>query len=70
MARILAVDDDPQILKLIRFRLERAGHQVLAYSSARSALEALALAPQTHIPDLAVLDEPPRVLRRALYVSV
>ena len=56
MARILAVDDDPQILKLIQFRLERAGHQVLAHSSARSALEALALAPETCTPDLAVLD--------------
>ena len=41
---------------MIQFRLERAGHQVLTFSSARSALEALALAHHTSSPDVAVLD--------------
>lgn len=56
MARILAVDDDLRILALIQFRLERDGHEVLAHSSADSALKAAASLPETSVPDVAILD--------------
>ena len=49
---ILAVDDDPDILKLVVFRLERSGYVVL---QARDGEEALRLALE-HKPDLAVVD--------------
>lgn len=53
MARILAVDDDPDILDLVRIRLTRAGHQLLTATSGPGALAALENRP---CPDLAVLD--------------
>ncbi len=53
MARILAVDDDPDILDLVRIRLTRAGHQLLTATSGPGALAALENRPA---PDLAVLD--------------
>ena len=49
---ILAADDDPDILELVTFRLERSGYTVL---QARDGEEALSLARQAR-PDLAVLD--------------
>jgi len=49
---ILAADDDPDILKLVVFRLERSGYVVL---QARDGEEALRLALE-HKPDLAVVD--------------
>ena len=49
---VLVADDDPDILTLVGFRLERAGYEVLP---ARDGDEALALALERQ-PDLAILD--------------
>jgi DNA-binding response OmpR family regulator len=49
---VLIADDDPDILMLVRFRLERAGYEVVSAQDGQAALD-LALA---HEPDLAVLD--------------
>lgn len=49
---VLVADDDPDILSLVRFRLERAGYAVLAAADGQAALD-LALDRE---PDLAVLD--------------
>ena len=49
---VLAADDDPDILALVRFRLSRAGFRVV---TAADGGEALALA-SVHSFDLAVLD--------------
>jgi len=40
MARILVVDDEPHILKLISFSLEKAGHEVLSAADGLSAISA------------------------------
>src|SRR5262245_9880490 len=56
MALVVAVDDDQPVLKMIKFRLEREGHEVLAYDSARAALEAAATLSPERVPDVAVLD--------------
>ena len=49
---VLVADDDPDILALVTFRLERAGYDVVGASDGEQALH-LALAQP---PDLAVLD--------------
>jgi len=49
---VLVADDDPDILELISFGLERAGYETV---SARDGAEALELA-ETRRPDVAVLD--------------
>jgi DNA-binding response OmpR family regulator len=49
---VLIADDDPDILELVKFRLERAGYDVLP---ARDGEEALQLLTERQ-PDLAVLD--------------
>jgi DNA-binding response OmpR family regulator len=49
---VLVADDDPDILALVTFRLERAGYDVVAANDGEQALH-LALADP---PDLAVLD--------------
>lgn len=49
---VLVADDDPDILALVRFRLERDGYEVLSAPDGEAALD-LALA---RTPDLAVLD--------------
>ena len=49
---VLVADDDPDILELVAFRLERAGYDIVR---ARDGEEALQLAAE-HVPDLAVLD--------------
>jgi DNA-binding response OmpR family regulator len=49
---VLAADDDPDILELVAFRLERSGYTVL---QARDGEEALQMALES-TPDLAVLD--------------
>jgi DNA-binding response OmpR family regulator len=49
---ILAVDDEPRYLEIIRFNLERAGYRVESAASGEEALEA-SLASE---PDLIVLD--------------
>jgi DNA-binding response OmpR family regulator len=49
---VLVADDDPDILALVRFRLEREGYDVVSAADGQAALE-FAL---DHTPDLAVLD--------------
>ena len=44
-ARILVVDDDPDILETLRFFLEKEGHEVTAADSGPAALRALAQEP-------------------------
>lgn len=50
--RILVVDDDKQIVRLIQSYLERAGHQVLTAYDGETALHAI----RRERPDLIVLD--------------
>src|SRR5450756_3130 len=52
MKRILVVDDEPNIVELLRLYLEKEGFAVIA---ARDGDEALALH-QRHDPDLVILD--------------
>ena len=53
MARVLVVDDDPDILNLVSFRLRQKGHRVIAVGSGQEALQRV----EEHgIPDVAVLD--------------
>ncbi len=51
-ARILVVDDEPDLLELVRFNLSQAGFQVTTAASGREALEQL----KVSVPDLVVLD--------------
>lgn len=51
-ARILVVDDEPQIHRFLKPALEVSGYQVLRATTAREALELAA----SHAPDLVVLD--------------
>ncbi len=52
-SRILVVDDDPDLLRLLGMRLHAAGHEVEAVASAEAALDALALRrPQLVISDV------------------
>src|SRR4051794_29358826 len=50
--RILAVDDDPLILRLVRLHLEKAGYEVLTAMDGQAAVEQIAGEPL----DLVVLD--------------
>jgi len=50
--KILVVDDEPDVLKIICLRLEKAGYDIIC---GRDGMEALDLARQI-IPDLIVLD--------------
>lgn len=52
MARILVVDDDAHIREVVRFALEKAGHEVDEAADGRAALDAFARSPA----DLVVLD--------------
>jgi two-component system, OmpR family, KDP operon response regulator KdpE len=52
MTRVLVVDDEPQLLRVLRVHLEARGYQVDAAPDGRSALE---LAAQS-LPDVVVLD--------------
>lgn len=51
-ATILTVDDEQDVLELIRFHLAQAGHKVLTATSGREALSIV----QSHHPDLVLLD--------------
>ncbi|MDQ4142685.1 MAG: response regulator [Actinomycetota bacterium] len=53
MAKVLIVEDDPDILGLVRHHLGKAGHQVLTTDSAEGALTLLE---EKAPPDVAVLD--------------
>ena len=50
--RVLVADDDPDILSLVAYRLERSGYEVITATDGADALR-LVLA---HRPDLVVLD--------------
>jgi CheY-like chemotaxis protein len=52
MARVLVIDDEPDVRWLIRMSLERAGHEVL---DAEDGLRGVALA-QRQRPEIIVLD--------------
>jgi two-component system KDP operon response regulator KdpE len=52
MARILVIDDEPQIRRALRAGLERAGHAVAVAENGEQGLDAAATAP----PDLVILD--------------
>ncbi len=49
---ILLVDDDPQLVRLVRANLESVGYKVLAAMNARSALELIDM----EMPDMIILD--------------
>jgi DNA-binding response OmpR family regulator len=51
-ARILVVDDDPLIVRLVRMHLDKAGYEVLTAADGEAALDVCA----TELPDLVVLD--------------
>jgi two-component system phosphate regulon response regulator PhoB len=52
MERVLIVDDDPDILRLVSYNLSQAGFQVTTAATGRTALEYT----QKHPPDLIILD--------------
>src|SRR5215468_8499389 len=51
MERVLIVDDDPDIQRLVSFNLSQAGFQVLSASTGRTALDSV----QQQPPDLIML---------------
>lgn len=52
MLTVLAVDDDPNILELVRINLSAAGYRVMKASNGRETIKLL----ETEVPDLAVVD--------------
>src|SRR6476660_1132677 len=52
MERVLIVDDDPDIQRLVSYNLTQAGFEVATAESGRKALESV----QKHPPDLIILD--------------
>lgn len=59
MPAIMVVDDEPDIVTLLRFALEKEGYQVYEAGNGQIALERLGLEPvkaETPLPDLIVLD--------------
>jgi CheY-like chemotaxis protein len=52
MAKIVVIDDEPAMLRVIRRTLEAAGHQVVAYADGRGGIEYL----QNDAPDLLITD--------------
>jgi two-component system phosphate regulon response regulator PhoB len=52
MERVLIVDDDPDIVRLVSYNLTHAGYEVQTAPTGRKALELI----QQHPPDLIVLD--------------
>ncbi len=52
MAKILIIDDDPDMVLAARLCLEKAGHEVIAASSGREGLEKV----KAERPDLIILD--------------
>jgi len=52
MRRILVVDDNPQIARLVEFRLAREGHDVVVVHSGAEAIESASAIR----PDLVILD--------------
>lgn len=59
MANILVVDDEKEIVMLMKIILERAGHKVTSAGNGEIALQALGVDPadsDVALPDLVVLD--------------
>jgi DNA-binding response OmpR family regulator len=52
MARILVVDDDPDIRDLVRFKLEASGHEIVTAADGEAGLAAA----REHLPDLVLAD--------------
>jgi two-component system, OmpR family, alkaline phosphatase synthesis response regulator PhoP len=52
VARILIIDDERDVVDLIRFVLERDGHEILEAGNGQEGLESA----QKNLPDLIVLD--------------
>ena len=52
MARVLVVDDEKDVVELVKFLLERDGHQVIEAYNGREALERA----NAEHPDLIILD--------------
>ena len=50
--RVLVADDEPHLLRLVKFRLEREGYEVLTASDGETALKVA----REQLPDLCVLD--------------
>lgn len=50
--KILVVDDEPSIVRLMEFILARQGHEMLVAVNGEEALQAV----KTHCPDLVLLD--------------
>ncbi|HAH05581.1 MAG TPA: hypothetical protein DCM05_03500 [Elusimicrobia bacterium] len=59
MSTILVVDDEPEIVTLLRFILEKDGHVILEAGNGQVALEQLGVDPPSQAapkPDLIILD--------------
>jgi len=52
MARVLVVDDERDVVELVKFLLERDGHKVIEAFNGREALEKA----YAELPDLIILD--------------
>jgi DNA-binding response OmpR family regulator len=52
MAKILVVDDDPEILSLVQYSLEAIGHEVKVCDNGKNVINDL----KTHKPNLLILD--------------
>lgn len=66
MAKILMIDDDPDIVYAVRIPLESHGHQ---FFSARSGREGLAMIPEVQ-PDLIILDVMMESFTEGFHVSL
>ncbi len=59
MAKVMIVDDEPSVVMLLRFVLEKAGHAVTEAHNGQEALAALGVAPDdasADLPAVMVLD--------------
>jgi CheY-like chemotaxis protein len=59
MAKILVVDDEPSVVMLMRFVLEKAGHEIQEAHHGGEALELLGVEPEdpdAPLPDVILLD--------------
>ena len=52
MKKILIVEDEPDVLKMVAFRVKKAGYEVVIAINGEKALEAVS----TELPDLILLD--------------
>ena len=53
MARLLVVDDDPDTVRIVTFRLQAKGHRVIGATSAKEALDTVSARGR---PDVVILD--------------